>query len=636
MSADQRKILVVANETLAGDELLDAVRKHVEGSDALVVVIAPVNEPREGYVVYDNTRRAAAGRRLDRTLTCFREAGIPATGHVVDHDPLTAVKDAIAIEEPDELIVSTHPEAKSGWRRRNLLDEIRKVAGERPVEHVVSKVAERTGAENVLVLANETVVGEPLLDRIREKARESESVSFLIVCPQSDPDQGEHPEAERRLRQALTQLRAEGIEAHGQVAHPDPFTAAMHAIQDESIDSILVSTFPEQRGSSWLKRDLVGRLRERGEGPCRARRRRAGGGRGMSAHADAHHHGPPIANQSSRVDATVLGMFLFIASEAMLFGAFFTAYFFVRVVNPDAQPWPLPPFHLPVFVAGVNTLVLVTSSFTMHWALQAIKRGDRKGPAGRARADAVHGARVPAHPDARVRAHRLQPVRRRLRDDLLRAHGTARRPRLRRALPAQRRDGEVVPWALHARAPSRRRASRNLLALRRRNVDCGVRDDLPPLGRCALMARNPFRSEAEAYRFLLLTVGYFALIVAASAIATWLGVVVFVVLTAAAVWLWLRSRSDEPVQRTEVAQPGGENERRILVIANETVGGGELLAMLRGKVGRRAGASSRRHSRAELAGADVGVGRGRRAGRGPGPAGCQPRPAGAQRRPGGG
>ena len=59
---------MVANETLAGDELLDAVRKRVEGSDALVVVIAPVNEPREGYVVYDNTRRAAAGRRLDRTL----------------------------------------------------------------------------------------------------------------------------------------------------------------------------------------------------------------------------------------------------------------------------------------------------------------------------------------------------------------------------------------------------------------------------------------------------------------------------------------------------------------------------------------------------------------------------------------
>jgi hypothetical protein len=97
------------------------------------------------------------------------------------------------------------------------------------------------------------------------------------------------------------------------------------------------------------------------------------------------------------------------------------------------------------------------------------------------------------------------------------------------------------------------------------------------------VARNPFRSEAEAYRFLLLTVGYFALIVAAAAIATWLGVAVFVALTAAAVGLWMRSRSEEPVQRTSVARVGGEDERRILVIANETVGGEELLAIIRRK-----------------------------------------------------
>ncbi len=261
MSEGPRKLLVVANETLTGDELLDAVRASVGDSDAIVVVIAPVNAPREGYVVYDNTRRAAAGRRLDRTLTGFREAGIAATGHVVDNDPLTAVKDAIAIEEPDELIVSTHPEATSGWRRRNLLEEIIKAAGPIPVRHVVSDVAARVGAENVLVIANETVLGEPLLDRIREKARSGAGrTSFLIISPQSDPEQGAHPEADRRLRQMLTRLRSEGIEAHGQVAHPDPFTAAMHAVRDERVDSILVSTFPEQRGSSWLRRDLVGRL----------------------------------------------------------------------------------------------------------------------------------------------------------------------------------------------------------------------------------------------------------------------------------------------------------------------------------------------------------------------------------------
>jgi cytochrome c oxidase subunit 3 len=95
----------------------------------------------------------------------------------------------------------------------------------------------------------------------------------------------------------------------------------------------------------------------------------------VEAHAHAEH--PPVANVSSRVDARVLGMLLFIASEIMLFGSFFTAYFFIRVVNK--VPWPTPPFHLPIFVAGINTGILVTSSFTMHWALQSIKRGNRTG-----------------------------------------------------------------------------------------------------------------------------------------------------------------------------------------------------------------------------------------------------------------
>ena len=105
----------------------------------------------------------------------------------------------------------------------------------------------------------------------------------------------------------------------------------------------------------------------------------------MSAHAEAgvhghEHHGPPIANRSSRIAPPLLGMFLFIGTEAMLFGAFFTAYFFVRVVNPDAsEVWPPPPFEFPKFVAGVNTAILFTSSFTMHWALQSVKRNNRRG-----------------------------------------------------------------------------------------------------------------------------------------------------------------------------------------------------------------------------------------------------------------
>ena len=97
----------------------------------------------------------------------------------------------------------------------------------------------------------------------------------------------------------------------------------------------------------------------------------------MTAHVEEH-HGPPPIHYSSRVSPAVLGMFLFIASEIMLFGSFFTVYFFDRVVN-NTHPWPPEPFHRPVFVAGVNTLILVTSSFTMHWADTSIKKGNRAG-----------------------------------------------------------------------------------------------------------------------------------------------------------------------------------------------------------------------------------------------------------------
>jgi hypothetical protein len=236
---DQARVLVVANETLVGQELVDAVKRRAAKGPVRVTVVAPVNEPAAGYVVYEDSRRAAAGRRLDRTLTALREAGVPAHGSVFESDPLSAVKDILAQEHYDELIVSTHPETKSGWLRRDLVEEIRRVAAPRPVEHVVSTTTAQATA-NVLVVANETVIGEPLLE--------------------SDPTRSAHPDAERRLRQALSTLQSEGIEAHGQIAHPDPFTAAMESIRDERTDEVIVSTFPGER-SGWLRRDLVGRLR---------------------------------------------------------------------------------------------------------------------------------------------------------------------------------------------------------------------------------------------------------------------------------------------------------------------------------------------------------------------------------------
>jgi cytochrome c oxidase subunit 3 len=93
------------------------------------------------------------------------------------------------------------------------------------------------------------------------------------------------------------------------------------------------------------------------------------------AHDD--HHGPPAANQSSRVEPPLLGMLLFIISEIMVFGAFFTAYFFIRVVADTGTWFPIDDMELPKVVAGVNTAILVSSSFTLHWAETAIKRNNR-------------------------------------------------------------------------------------------------------------------------------------------------------------------------------------------------------------------------------------------------------------------
>jgi cytochrome c oxidase subunit 3 len=98
----------------------------------------------------------------------------------------------------------------------------------------------------------------------------------------------------------------------------------------------------------------------------------------MEAASVAHdHHGPPPANRSSRVDPQVLGMLLFIISEVMVFGAFFTAYFFIRIVSGDDW-FPIKGHELPKVVAGFNTAILVSSSFTMHWALEGAKRDNRR------------------------------------------------------------------------------------------------------------------------------------------------------------------------------------------------------------------------------------------------------------------
>ena len=254
-------MLVIANETAASSAVLDDLRgRAAADADVHVTVIAPVSEPRHGYVVYQDTRRASAGRRLEKTLALLRGSGIPAQGFVVETGPVQAAKDALAQLEPPptEIVVSTHPEARSGWLRRDVVGDITGAARGLPVRHVVAGEDDPIELErNVLVVANETVISKALLDKVRERAKQGHA-SFLIVAPQSSDVPS--PEAARRLRRALSELRSDGIDAHGQVVHPDPFTAAMEATNDERVDEIIVSTFPSAR-SGWLRRDLLERLK---------------------------------------------------------------------------------------------------------------------------------------------------------------------------------------------------------------------------------------------------------------------------------------------------------------------------------------------------------------------------------------
>ena len=253
-----RQVLVVANETAASTALVDLIEETAQGSNVVVTVLAPVNQPRQGYVVYYDTRRAAARRRLDKTLDVLQSAGVHANGIVVETDPVSAVRDAIDKLEPDEVIVSTHPQQKSGWLRRSAVDQMRRVAGDLPFRHLVVDLTAEHGSANVLVVANQTVLGAPLLDEIRRRSAESPS-GFLIISPQGD-SAGSYEAAEKRLLRAVTLLRSEGIDAHGQISHPDPFAAVLQTLEDERVDELIVSTFPDAR-SGWMRRNLIDRLR---------------------------------------------------------------------------------------------------------------------------------------------------------------------------------------------------------------------------------------------------------------------------------------------------------------------------------------------------------------------------------------
>lgn len=253
--AKATKLLVVANETVVGKPLIDAVKARAEKGSVDVHVICPQNMPKAGWVQYGEEARWAAENRLKATLARLSEAGIQATGAIEDPDPYSAIMDELGRTDYDEIIISTHPETRSGWLRRDLIERV-KQATRRPVEHVVVDDPADDRGKETLVVANQTVEDQHLLDLIKSRSSDGRH-RFVLIMPQGEGAEGDPYE---RLAHVLRRLEEAGVDAVGQVVHPDPFTAIQNAVQWYPVDDIIISTFEPER-SGWLRADLVGRVK---------------------------------------------------------------------------------------------------------------------------------------------------------------------------------------------------------------------------------------------------------------------------------------------------------------------------------------------------------------------------------------
>jgi hypothetical protein len=134
---DERRILVIANETVGGETLRDTIREHSEGSRAEVLVVSPaLNTPLKHWTSDEDAARNAARERLDRSLARLRDAGVDARGQIGDGEPLQAMEDALRTFGADEIIISTHPEGRSHWLERGVVARARERFAV-PITHVV-------------------------------------------------------------------------------------------------------------------------------------------------------------------------------------------------------------------------------------------------------------------------------------------------------------------------------------------------------------------------------------------------------------------------------------------------------------------------------------------------------------------
>jgi hypothetical protein len=258
-----RTILVVANETLGGEALLAAVRERAD-SDTRFILCVPQNRPRAGLVVYNEAVFDAAQVRLDLGLEVVRDMGIRAIGEVGDQDPFTATIDAVREYHPQEIIISTYPETRSGWMRRDLIERVEDSTG-LPVTHIVNDIdSEGLPFHVTLAVANRTASGDELLEALQAKAKTITDPKirpmFIVIIPPEGGSGQAVQRARTRLKLVVDRLRVRGLYASGMVGDPDPFTAITNALQYFRVDDIVISTFAETK-SGWMRSDLIERVR---------------------------------------------------------------------------------------------------------------------------------------------------------------------------------------------------------------------------------------------------------------------------------------------------------------------------------------------------------------------------------------
>jgi hypothetical protein len=254
-----KEILVVANRTLGGEKLLDAVRKRASSGDVRFRLVVPQTKPSSGLVIYDEAVRESAQVRVDLALSTVAAEGIAASGEVGDSDPFLATMDAVAEHRPDEIIVSTHPATHSGWLRRDLIARIANASG-LPVDHIVVDLDQEGLPFRVtLVVAHKTSSGEELIEYLKRKAAHGGQHLFIAVVPQPDGSGDAPREARERLAKMLDRLSDAGLVSSGMIGDPDPYNAVMNALELFRVDDVVISTLPGER-SGWLRSNLIERV----------------------------------------------------------------------------------------------------------------------------------------------------------------------------------------------------------------------------------------------------------------------------------------------------------------------------------------------------------------------------------------